>query len=86
MPNLSKFILTKALAKRLNCEISFAKLDHLYIFKNKSISIDDSIVLVMERHADAIATSPSYASNVEVQIIFKDDGKAGSKIADWLRK
>jgi epoxyqueuosine reductase QueG len=76
----------KALAKKLNCEIGFAKLDHLYIFKEKSVSFDNSIVLAMEMDADAIATSPSYASNFEVQKIYADLGKAGNKIADWLRK
>ena len=76
----------EALAKNLKCEIGFAKLDHLYIFKDKSISFDNSIVLAMEMDADAIATSPSYASNFEVQKIYKDLGAAGNKIADWLRK
>ncbi len=39
----------KELAKSLDYLIGFAKLDHLYIFKDKSISFDNSIVLAMER-------------------------------------
>lgn len=76
----------QALAKNLNCLIGFAKLDHLYIFKDKSISFDNSIVLAMEMEADAIATAPSYAANYEVQRIYKELGEAGNKIADWLRR
>ncbi len=74
------------LAHGLKCIIGFAKLDHLYIFKDKSISFDNSIVLAMEMEADAIATSPSFAANYEVQKIYKLLGEAGNKIADWLRK
>ncbi len=75
-----------ALANSLKCEIGFAKLDHLYIFKDKSISFDNSIVLAMEMEADAMATAPSYDANLEVQKIYKDLGVAGNKIAAWLRK
>ncbi len=65
-----------ALAKNLNCLIGFAKLDHLYIFKDKSISFDNSIVLAMEMDAEAISTSPSYQSNFEVQKIYKLLGRS----------
>jgi epoxyqueuosine reductase len=76
----------KALAKSLNCVIGFAKLDHLYIFKDKSISFENSIMLAMEMEAEAISTSPSYESGYEVQKIYKLLGIAGNKIANWLRK
>jgi len=76
----------KELAKNLKCEIGFAKLDHLYIFKDKSISFDNSIVLAMEMEAEAMSTAPSYAANVEVQKIYKLLGEAGNRIADWLRE
>jgi NAD-dependent dihydropyrimidine dehydrogenase PreA subunit len=74
-----------AYARDLNCLIGFAKLDHLYIFKDKSISFDNSIVLAMEMDAAAISTSPSYQSSLEVQRIYKVLGDAGNKIAKWLR-
>ena len=70
----------------MGCVIGFAKLDHLYIFKDKSISFDNSIVLAMEMEAGAIATAPSDAANYEVQKIYKDLGEAGNKIAGWLRE
>ena len=43
----------QALAKSFNCLIGFAKLDHLYIFKDKSISFDNSIVLAMDMEAES---------------------------------
>ena len=73
------------LAHDLNCVIGFAKLDHLYIFRDKSISFDNSIVLAMEMDQDAISTAPSYPANFEVQKIYKLLGAAGNKIAAWLR-
>jgi epoxyqueuosine reductase QueG len=66
--------------------IGFAKLDHLYIFKDKSISFDNSIVLAMEMDAEAISQAPSDPTNYEVQKIYKLLGEAGNKIARWLRK
>jgi hypothetical protein len=37
----------KVLAKSLDSLIGFAKLDHLYIFKGKAVSFDNSVVLAM---------------------------------------
>lgn len=73
-------------AHKLNCVMGFAKLDHLYIFKGKSISFDNSIVLAMEMKAEPISTAPSPEANYEVQKIYKDLGDASNKIASWLRK
>lgn len=75
-----------AYAEKLNCKMGFAKLDHLYIFKGKSISFDNSIVLAMEMEAEPFLTAPSYTAGVEVQRIYQKLGKAGNKIANWLRK
>jgi ferredoxin len=75
----------KELAESLNCEIGFAKLDHRYIFRDKAISFDNSIVLAMEMEKEALLSAPSEESNFEVQLIYRELGNAGNKIADWLR-
>ena len=76
----------KDLAKSLDCLTGFAKLDHLYIFKDKSISFDNSVVLAMEMEAEALLSAPSYPANYEAQRVYKVLGDAGNKIADWLRE
>lgn len=75
-----------AYAHDFDCVIGFAKLDHLFIFKGKSISFDNSIVLAMEMDAEAISQAPSHPTNYEVQKIYKVLGDAGNKIAKWLRE
>lgn len=74
-----------AYAESLGCVIGFAKLDHKYIFKGKSISFENSIVLGMEMEKEALLSAPSYPANVEVQKIYYKLGDAGNKIAEWLR-
>lgn len=84
----SEFIVElEALARRMGArDIRYVKVPRYSIFQNKGIPCEYAVIYTVEMDKEAIDTSPSFDSQLEVMRGYKNMSIIGNRLADFMRQ